>query len=93
MAMRKYTLRDFQTQFPDDAACLDWLKDYLYPDGIHCKRCQRVTKHHRAATRPSFCCDRCGNHVHPTAGTIYHKSSTPLRLWFYTTYLIASTRC
>ena len=93
MAMRKYTLRDFQTQFPDDAACLDWLKDYLYPDGIHCKRCQRVTKHHRAATRPSFCCDRCGNHVHPTAGTIYHKSSTPLRLWFYATYLIASTRC
>jgi transposase-like protein len=91
--MRRYTLRDFEKQFPDDAACLDWLKSYLYPDGIHCKRCQKVTLHHRAATRPSFCCDRCGNHVHPTAGTIYHKSSTPLRLWFYAIFLMASTRC
>jgi len=91
--MKRYTLRDFEKQFPDDAACLDWLKDYLYPDGIHCKRCQKVTLHHRAATRPSFCCDRCGNHVHPTAGTIYHKSSTPLRLWFYAIFLMASTRC
>jgi transposase len=91
--MRKYTLRDFEKQFPDDAACLEWLKGYLYPDGIHCKRCDRVTLHHRAGTRPSYCCDRCGNHVHPMAGTIYEKSSTPLRLWFYAIFLMASTRC
>jgi len=25
----------------------------------------------------------CGQHVHPTAGTIFHKSSTSLHLWFY----------
>jgi transposase len=92
MALPKYTLRDFEAQFPDDAACLEWLKDFLYPDGIHCKRCKRITTHHRANTRPSYCCDRCGNHVHPTAGTIYHKSSTPLRLWFYAIFIMASTR-
>src|SRR5712691_5914565 len=91
--MRRYTIKDFEKQFPDDAACLEWLKDYLYPDGIHCKRCDRVTLHHRANTRPSYCCDRCGNHVHPMAGTIYEKSSTPLRLWFYAIFLMASTRC
>lgn len=91
--MRRYTLRDFEKQFPDDAACLDWLKGYLYPDGIHCKKCQRVTLHHRVASRPSYCCDRCGNHVHPMKGTIYEKSSTPLRFWFYAIYLMASTRC
>src|ERR1700675_4327560 len=91
--MQRFTIRDFEKQFPDDAACLEWLRAYLYPDGIHCKRCERVTMHHRAATRPSYCCDRCGNHVHPTAGTIYHKSSTPLRLWFYAIFLMASTRC
>src|SRR2546421_390877 len=48
---------------------------------------------HRAPTRQSYCCDRCGNHVHPMAGTIYEKSSTPLRLWFYAIFLMASTRC
>lgn len=29
----------------------------------------------------------------PTAGTIFHKSPTPLRLWFYAMYLMAQTRC
>jgi transposase len=90
---QKFTIRDFNEMFPDDAACLEWLKNHLYPDGIHCKKCGKVTKHHRVASRPSYSCDFCGNHVHPTADTIYHKSPTPLRLWFYAVYLMASTRC
>lgn len=91
--MQKYTLRDFEAQFPNDDACLEWLKNYLYPEGIFCDKCQRVTKHHKVASRRSYSCDYCGHHVHPTADTIYHKSSTPLRLWFYAIYLMASTRC
>ncbi len=90
---QKFTIRDFDRMFPTDAACLEWLKNHLYPDGIFCKKCDRVTKHHRVASRPSYSCDFCGNHVHPTADTIYHKSPTPLRLWFYAVYLMASTRC
>lgn len=89
----KFTIKDFEKQFPTDDACLEWLKDYLYPNGIHCDKCERVTKHHKVASRKSYSCDYCGHHVHPTAGTIYHKSSTPLRLWFYAIYLMASTRC
>jgi transposase len=91
--MRKYTLKDFQAQFPNDDVCLEWLKNYLYPNGIHCATCERVTKHHKVASRKSFSCDYCGHHVHPTADTIYHKSSTPLTIWFYAIYLMASTRC
>jgi transposase-like protein len=93
MAQARYTIRDFERQFPDDAACLEWLRGYLWPNGMPCKTCQRVTKHHRVASRPSYSCDHCGHHVHPMAGTIYHKSSTPLRLWFYAIFLMASTRC
>src|SRR5215208_878875 len=89
----KYTLKDFEAQFPTDDACLEWLKNYLYPNGIFCEKCERVTKHHKVASRKSYSCDYCGHHVHPTADTIYHKSSTPLRLWFYAIYLMASTRC
>jgi transposase len=90
---QKYTLKDFEAQFPTDDACLEWLKNYLYPEGIFCATCERVTKHHKVASRKSYSCDYCGHHVHPTADTIYHKSSTPLRLWFYAIYLMASTRC
>src|SRR5205807_3641376 len=91
--MRKYTKKDFDRQFPDDATCLEWLKSYLYPDGVFCEKCNRITKHHRIASRPSYSCDYCGHHVHPTAGTIFHKSPTPLTLWFHAIYLMASTRC
>jgi len=91
--MLPYTLKDFQRQFPDDATCLEWLKNYLYPDGIFCDACQAITKHHRVASRPSYSCDHCGHHVHPTADTIFHKSPTPLTTWFYAVYLMAQTRC
>ena len=90
--MNKYTILDFQKQFSNDAACLEWLKDYRYPSGITCKNCGEVTKHHLMTTRRSFSCQVCGNHVHPTAGTIFHKSDTPLTIWFYTAYLMAQTR-
>ena len=35
----------------------------------------------------------CGHHLHPTAGTIFHRSSTSLRLWYHAMYLMTSTRC
>jgi len=91
--MLPYTLKDFQKQFPDDATCLEWLKNRLHPDGIFCDACQAITKHHRVKSRPSYSCDHCGHHVHPTADTIFHKSPTPLTTWFYAVYLMASTRC
>lgn len=91
--MTRYTFKDFETQFPTDDACLEWLKDYLYPDGIFCQPCDKVTKHHKVASRKSYSCQYCGHHVHPTADTIYHKSSTSLKTWFHAIYLMASTRC
>jgi transposase len=91
--MQRYPLKAFQAQFPDDAACLEWLKNRLYPEGIYCKKCEAMTKHYRVASRPSYCCEHCGNHVHPTAGTIFHKSPTPLTTWFYAMYLMSATRC
>ncbi len=91
--MTPYTKKQFDRQFPDDAICLEWLRNYLYPDGIYCETCEAVTKHHRVKSRPSYSCDHCGHHVHPTADTIFHKSPTPLTTWFYAIYLMASTRC
>ena len=91
--MTPYTKKQFDCQFSDDATCLEWLRNYLYPEGIYCETCEAVTKHHRVKSRPSYSCDHCGHHVHPTADTIFHKSPTPLTTWFYAIYLMASTRC
>lgn len=95
----RYTLMDFTKEFPDDAACLEWLWRTRYsPDGehAHCPKCktERVFKRYETTQqRQSWTCNGCGHHLHPTAGTIYHKSSTSLHLWFYAMFLMTSTRC
>lgn len=91
--MQKYTIKDFDREFPDDDACLEWLRNNRWPDGIFCEKCQKVTKHHRVTKRPAYACDYCGNHVYPMAGTILEHSATPLRLWFHAMFLMGSTRC
>ena len=90
--MEKYTVNDLKRDFSDDASCLEWLKNYRYPGGIFCKKCGKITKHHLMTTRRSYSCQECGNHVHPTAGTIFHKSTTALTTWFHAIFLMASTR-
>jgi|SRR5581483_2655170 len=90
----RYTVNDFNSQFPDDDSCLEFLKEQRFPNGItYCEKCQKERKHHRVTGRPAYACDYCGSMVSPMAGTIFEKSSTSLRLWFYAMYLMGSTRC
>jgi len=91
--MKRFTVKDFNTKFPNDDACLEWLRNNRWPEGIYCEKCQRVTKHHKVTGRPVYACDFCGHQVSPMAGTIMEKSATSLKLWFYAMYLMASTRC
>jgi transposase len=90
---------EFMRQFPDDESCLNYLWRTRYaPDGetAHCPKCDadRTFKRYKTKQRrQSWTCTACGHHLHPTAGTIFAKSSTSLHLWFYAMYLITSTRC
>jgi transposase len=94
-----YSITEFMQEFPDDAACLEHLWRSRYSeDGEHaeCPKCEQVRRFKRYATkqgRQSWTCTGCGHHVHPTAGTIFHGSSTSLHLWFRAMYLMTSTRC
>ncbi len=89
----KFTVHDFNAMFPDEEACLDFILNSLYPEGVTCRKCQKVTKHHRLTNRKAYSCQVCGTHVYPLAGTIFAKSRTPLKSWFYAMYLLSSTRC
>ena len=92
--MERYTIKDFNEDFPDDDACLDLLVGEIYPKGIDCRACGEITKHHQLKSRrKAYSCDRCGTHVYPLAGTIFEKSRTSLKSWFYALYLMSSTRC
>lgn len=88
----KYTVKDLRVDFPDDQACLTWLVEYLYPNGITCKTCQKVTKHHKLKKRRVYSCDNCGTQMSPTAGTILHKSTIPLTDWFHAIWLMSSNK-
>ena len=90
----RYTVNDFNAEFPNDDACLEYIKEQRFPGGVtHCEKCQQERKHYRVSGRTAYACDHCGTHVYPLAGTIFEKSTTSLRLWFYAMYLMGSTRC
>jgi transposase len=90
--MKTYTIKEFEKQFPNDDACLEFLKQARYPKGIYCPKCQKITTHYRIAKRKVYSCEFCASHVSPTASTIFHKSDTPLRSWFHAIFLMASTK-
>ncbi len=94
---QKYTIMDFNTEFPNDDACMEFIKEQRWPDGrtaCNSKDCEgAIRKHYRVTGRTAYACDHCGNHIYPLAGTIFHKSTTSLKIWFYAMYLMGSTRC
>jgi len=93
----RYTVEQFHNEFPDDDSCLERVMEMRFPGSMakcasdDCKG--KVRKHHRVTDRTAYACDNCGHHMYPLAGTIFEKTSTSLRLWFYAMYLMGSTRC
>jgi transposase-like protein len=93
-----YPLEQFRAEFPDAESCLEflWREQYAAADGEHaecpgCGSVQRFKRYSTAQKRQSWTCTACGHHIQPTAHTIFHKSSTPLDVWFTAIYLIHST--
>jgi transposase-like protein len=90
----RYSMQDFNREFPNDDACLEFIKEQRWPNGVtFCEKCQKQTKHHRVTGRTAYACDGCGWHEYPLAGTIFEKSSTSLQKWFHAMYQMGSTRC
>lgn len=87
------TYTQFLQRFPDNDACLEYLKEKYYADGTECPGCGKKTKFFRIKSRAAYSCMYCRKQVYPTAGTIFHKSTLSLQLWFFAIYLMSSTRC
>lgn len=87
-----YILKEFNAQFPDDRACLDFMFKVRFPHGSTCPECQKRDSFHPLEGRRSYNCQWCGHHFYPTAGTIFHKSSTSLQSWFFAIFLMSSSK-
>ena len=83
------TIVEFQERFSDEAACLEYLAASRWPEGYRCPVCggERAWVLER---RHLWECARCHHQTSVTAGTVMHRTRTPLRLWFWAAYLVAT---
>lgn len=87
----RYTIKDLRKEFPNDDACLEYIFNVRFPDAV-CSGCKAQKSFYRVSTRKCYSCSHCGYQIHPTAGTIFHKSSTKLTDWFHALFLFSSSR-
>lgn len=80
---------DFQERFATEAACLDYLAASRWPEGFACPGCagRRAWVLER---RHLWECADCHLQTSVTAGTVMHGTRTPLRVWFWAAYLVAT---
>ena len=86
------TFREFFKQFPDDDACLAHLFNVRFGQGHKCHKCEREAKWYPIKAERAYACQWCGHHLHPTVGTLFEKSRTPLQTWFYVIFKFTQTR-
>lgn len=85
------SLPEFQRLFPDEAACAAYLERARWSDGFICPRCETVGEPYRYSARPGvLCCRACRRETRLTAGTVMERTHTPLSVWFWAAYLVAS---
>ncbi len=84
------TLPEVRAWFPDEGACLDYLARVRWPEGFVCPRCGQAKAWRTSARR--WMCAGCGRQTSVTAGTIFHRTRTPLSTWLSAMWLVTSTK-
>lgn len=92
MSKKPLTTAQFFRQFPNDETCLQHLFDVRFGQGFECPSCERPSNWYRIKSERAYSCQWCGHHLHPTVGTPFEQTRTPLQLWFYAIRLFTTTR-
>jgi transposase-like protein len=85
------TFQEFRDWFPTDDACVDYLEGLRWPDGFVCPECGGDNGW-RISQRRMWMCAGCGRKTSVTAGTIFHRSHTPISTWFAAAWFVTSTK-
>jgi Transposase zinc-ribbon domain len=84
------SLIEFQSRFPDEAACIAYLFAARWPHGFVCPACGGCKAWQLQTKAWTWECAGCGQQTSVIAGTIMHHSKLPLTTWFWAAYLMAS---
>jgi transposase-like protein len=85
------SLPEFQRLFPDNESCVTYLIKLRWAEGFVCQTCGHIGEPARIATRKSVLrCRGCQKETGLTVGTVMESSHTPLHIWFWAAYLVAS---
>ena len=88
---RSMSLLRFQKQFGSQKDCLEWLFRTRWPEGFCCSRCGHW-EYTLLERRHLYLCKACRYQASLTAGTIFHKTRTPLVKWFWLIYRMATSK-
>ena len=82
---------EFLDWFPTEEACLTHLERLRWPDGFVCPRCGSIADAYRA-TRTRLMCRSCKYQSTVTAGSIFDKTRTPLRVWLAAVWYVTNQK-
>ena len=85
------SLIEFSRRYGTDEQCHAALVAMRWPDGFECPHCKGRT-HSYSLARRIFQCSACRVQTSARAGTMFHKSHTPLVKWFLAIYLVTSAK-
>ncbi|EBB4596089.1 IS1595-like element ISRama1 family transposase, partial [Salmonella enterica] len=71
---------EFLDRFGTEEACLSYLEGLRWPQGFVCPDCGVAAEPYRSS-RTRLMCRSCAHQTTVTAGTIFDKTRTPLRVW------------
>lgn len=77
--------------FATEEACLDYLAKLRWPEGFVCPVCGGDSAW-RTRRRGLWMCAGCGRQTSVTAGTIFHRSHTPLTTWFAAIWFVCASK-
>lgn len=87
----KYGIPSLKRDFPTDEACLEYLFDLRHKRKCSCGGIYSLMRDRGKLSR-KFQCSKCRFKISPTASTVFHKSSTPLTLWFHAVLIFSNAK-
>ena len=85
------TWTEFLDWFPSEGHCLAYLEKLRWGDEFICPRCGCVGQAYRAS-RTRLMCPSCQHQSTVTAGTIFDKTRTPLRVWLAAAWYLTNQK-
>jgi len=84
--------KEFLKKFPDDKSAIEYFMKFKFPEGAICPNCKRKEVKRRKDNPKFYHCNFCNYDFSIFKDTIFEKTSTDLRSWFYAIHLFLNAK-